>query len=263
MTTSQTNGAATKKLVAITGANQGLGYYAAQQMASSGKYHVLIGSRDIDKANKAIEQMVSDDSYTVDKANLEPLKIDVNEDESIKAAAKSVEDKHGKLDILMLNAGIAGAQAASKNGTGPTLRELYQQHYDTNVFGAAVTVDAFLPLLRKSTEKRIGFTSSGLASLALAVDPSAHASYSAAMYPIYRSTKTSLNMIMAHYARLLETEGFIVSASDPGYCATNLNNHQGFKDPRDGCKALIIAATGPKEKVHALMVDDQGKAVPW
>ncbi|KAK5156206.1 hypothetical protein LTS14_005093 [Recurvomyces mirabilis] len=263
MTTSQKNGAATKMLVAITGANQGLGYYAAQQMASSGKYHVLVGSRDIDKANKAIEQMMSDDSYKVDKADLEPLQIDVNEDESIKAAAKSVEDKHGKLDILMLNAGIAGAQAASKNGIGPTLRELYQQHYDTNVFGAAVTVDAFLPLLRKSDEKRIGFTSSGLASLALAVDPSAHASYSAAMYPIYRSTKTAMNMTMAHYARLLETEGFIVSASDPGYCATNLNNHQGFKDPRDGCKALIIAATGPKEKVHARMVDDQGKAVPW
>ena len=239
MTTSQ-NGAATKLLVAITGANQGLGYYAAQQMASSGKYHVLVGSRDINKANKAIEQMVSDDSYKVDRANLEPLQIDVTDDESIKAAAKSVEDKHAKIDILMLNAGIAGAQAASKNGNGPTLRELYQQHYDTNVFGAAVTVDAFLPLLRKSNEKRIGFTSSGLASLALAVDPSTHESYSAAMYPVYRSTKTAMNMIMvngeqslsstcmltraqAHYARLLETEGFIVSASDPGYCGEFLH----------------------------------------
>jgi NAD(P)-dependent dehydrogenase (short-subunit alcohol dehydrogenase family) len=40
---------------------------------------------------------------------------------------------------------------------------------------------------------------------------------------VYRSTKSALNMIMTQYAKTLEGQGFVVSASNPGYCATNLN----------------------------------------
>lgn len=251
-----------KTIALITGANQGLGYYAAQQMAASGTYHVLIGSRDVKKAEKAIQTLASDTSYKVSASDLEPLQIDLSSDESINKAVKNVAEKHGKLDILMANAGIASQQAPAEDGSGPSLRQLYQQHYDTNLFGTAVAVDAFLPLLRKSTAsngKRIAFTSSGLSSLTWAREKGM---YSAKNYPIYRSTKTALNMIMLYYANSLEEEGFVVSASDPGYCATNLNNNQGLKDPREGAKALIRAATGAKEEVHAWVVDEE-KSEPW
>jgi len=257
------NGSSSKPIVLITGANQGLGYYAAQQMASQG-YHILIGSRDFSKAEKAIEQLVADDSVKNTKDSFSPLQIDVTSDDSIAAAAKTVSEKHGHLDILMLNAGIAAAQAASTDGKGPTLRELYQQHYDTNVFGAAVTTDAFLPLLRKSTVeggKRIAFTSSGLSSIEWALTLGDN--MGGENYPIYRSTKTALNMVMVHYACLLEKEGYVVSASDPGYCGTNLNGYHGYRDPRQGAIALVKAAVGPKEKVHAKVIDDEGKAEPW
>ncbi len=159
------------------------------------------------------------------------------------------------LDILMPNAGIAYASG--------TTREQYQQMYDTNVFGASVTVEAFLPLLRKSTAaggKRIAFTSSGLASLKMAAEDQGN--YSGAKFGIYRSTKSAMNMVMVHYARLLEGEGFVVSSSDPGYCATNLNSYSGFKDPRDGAKALVRCATADKASVHAAMVDEEQK-LPW
>ena len=82
------------------------------------------------------------------------------------------------------------------------------------------------------------------------------------MYPIYRSTKTALNMIMLYYAKTLEKDGFVVSCSDPGYCATNLNGNQGFKDPRDGAKELVKTIVAAKEKVHGLLVGDQGPE-PW
>jgi len=252
-----------KTLVLITGANQGLGFYAAQQLAATGEYHVLLGSRDFSKAEKAIQQLAADSSLKVNAQDLEPIQIDVTSDDSIKAAAKTVEDNHGKLDILMNNAGIAGAQAANADGTGPSLRELYRQHYDTNVFGTAVVTDAFLPLLRKSTAptgKRIAFTSSGLSSLEWALE--SPGIYSGATYPVYRSTKTALNMIMVHYARLLEEEGFVVSGSDPGYCGTNLNGYGGVKHPREGAKVLIRAATDVKDKVHGRVVDEENKE-PW
>ncbi|TKA69242.1 hypothetical protein B0A55_04265 [Friedmanniomyces simplex] len=105
-----TNASSEKPLVLITGANQGLGYYAAQQLASTG-HRVLLGSRDLSKAHKAIEQLLADDSVKLSKDSLEPLQIDVTSDQSIQEAAKTVEDKYGRLDILMNNAGIATHQS--------------------------------------------------------------------------------------------------------------------------------------------------------
>ena len=254
---------AEKLLVLITGANQGLGYYAARQLAATGKHHVLIGSRDISKAEKAIQSLANDSSVKVDAEDFEPIQIDVCSDESIQTAAQTVEQKHGRLDILMGNAGVSSAQSAAADGSGPSLRELYHQHYDTNVFGAAQTTEAFLPLLRKSTAaggKRIAFTSSGLSSLQLAHDDDGN--FSAANYPIYRSTKTALSMVMLYYAKTLEKEGFVVTASDPGYCSTNLNGYHGMKDPRDGAKVLVKAAVDAKEKVHGRVVNEDGPE-PW
>lgn len=43
---------------------------------------------------------------------------------------------------------------------------------------------------------------------------------------------------------------------------TNLNSYNGFKDPREGAKALIKAATDTKENVHLRVVDENGPE-PW
>lgn len=152
-------------IILITGANQGLGYYTAQQLAAEGKYLVLLGSRDFSKAEKAIASLAADDSVKVDSKNLEPVQIDINDDASIQAAADTVEKKYGKLDILLNNAAIAlpTEEEAYKAG-GSTLRDFYRQHYETNVIGMIAAAEAFIPLLRKG-EKRLAFTSSSVGSL--------------------------------------------------------------------------------------------------
>ena len=154
-----------KSLILITGANQGLGYYAAQQLAAQGKYHVLLGSRDFNKAKAAIESLASDSSVKVDANNLEPIQIDINDDASIRAAVETVDKKYGKLDILLNNAAIAlpEEEAVYKSG-GSSLRDFYRQHYETNVFGTVAAAEAFIPLLRKG-EKRLAFTSSSMGSM--------------------------------------------------------------------------------------------------
>jgi NAD(P)-dependent dehydrogenase (short-subunit alcohol dehydrogenase family) len=155
-----------KTLVLITGSNQGLGYYAAQQLAAEGTYHVLIGSRDINKAKTAIESLAKDESVKVDANDLEPLQIDINDDASISAAAETVEKKHGKLDILLNNAAMAlpGEENVLKSG-GSSLRNFFRQHYETNVFGTVAAAEAFIPLLMKGEKKRLAFTSSSMGSL--------------------------------------------------------------------------------------------------
>lgn len=247
--------AVTKPLILITGANQGLGYYATQQLAATGKYHVLLGSRNITKANAAVDKLVSDTSLKVDRADLEILQIDVTNDASIAAAAEEVQKRHGKLDMLLNNAGIAGDESATPERS---IRQVYQGLFDTNVFGAAAVTEAFLPLLRKGESKRLAFVSTGLSSLTKASDGSQPMS----KFPLYRTTKVALNMVMLQYAQLLEPEGFVVAAPAPGFCATNLNNRAGKKDPREGAKMLVQALTAPKEQVHGRVVSESGKE-PW
>ncbi|KAG9517120.1 NAD(P)-binding protein, partial [Aureobasidium melanogenum] len=244
-----------KPLILITGANQGLGYYATQQLAATGNYHILLGSRDLHKADKAIESLVTDQSSKVNKADLTPIQIDVTDDESISAAAARVEHDFGSLDMLLNNAGIAAAQSASAD---QTLRQAYLQQFDTNVAGAAAVTETFLPLLHKGQSKRIAFVSTGLSSLQKADD----GSQSVSKFPIYRTTKTALNMVMLYYARTLEDQGFVVGAPAPGFCATNLNNHSGKKDPRDGARLLVEALLGRKEDVHARVFSEGGRE-PW
>lgn len=154
---------AEKTIILITGANQGLGYYAAQQLASESNYHVIIGSRDLSKGQKAIESLASDESVKVNARDLETVQIDINDDASIYAAAKAIEERHGKLDILLNNAAVALAEEQNLKST-PGLRDLYRQTYETNVFGTAVATEAFIPLLRKGA-KRLAYTSSSVGSL--------------------------------------------------------------------------------------------------
>ena len=91
----------TNKLITlITGANQGIGYYAAQKLASTGKHIVLIGSRDLKKGQKAIEELALDTSASVNKADLDAVELDLDSDISITAAAEKVEKKYGRLDIV-------------------------------------------------------------------------------------------------------------------------------------------------------------------
>ena len=155
-----------KTLILITGANQGLGYYTAQQLAAEGTYHVLIGSRDFNKAKTAIESLANDSSVKVDANDLEPLQIDINDDASISAAAETVEKKYGKLDILLNNAAVAlpNEEDVLKSG-GASLRDFFRLHYETNVFGTVAAAEAFIPLLMKGEKKRLAFTSSSMGSL--------------------------------------------------------------------------------------------------
>lgn len=243
-----------KSIVLITGASQGLGYFAAQQLASTGDHHVIVGSRNLAKSKETVEKLVA---ATPSSNDFEAIEIDVTSDASILAAVKHVEEKHGRLDMLLNNAGITTDHAISDTSA---IRSTYHSLYDTNLFGAVATTEMFLPLLHKGNGKRIAFTSSGLGSLKWASE--SDDIMSAINLPIYRSTKTALNMVMLHYAKLLESQGFVVSAADPGYCSTNLTSFVGGRPPTDGAKVLVRALLGKKEDVHAAVIDDSGKE-PW
>ncbi|KAF2172055.1 hypothetical protein M409DRAFT_62881 [Zasmidium cellare ATCC 36951] len=243
-----------KLTILITGANQGIGYHAAHQLAATGKYTVLLGARDITKGQRAVEQILSNESTNVQKGDILPVQIDLSSDESIAAAVRVVEERFGGLDILVHNA------AEGANTPDLSTREQYLESFNTNSFGPVVATEAFLPLLRKSDEKkggkRIIFLSSLLASSTATTSPAFP--FPAHYVSIYRASKAALNMSVLSFASLLGEEGFTVCALDPGYNKTRMTGFGGDKDPSEGARVIPMAIEAEREEVHGRFVHFEG-----
>lgn len=89
-----------KPIILLIGANQGIGYHAAHQLAAIGDYIVLLGARDASKGAQAVQQILANKETKVNPESIVPITIDLTSDESIFAAVKTVEESYGRLDIV-------------------------------------------------------------------------------------------------------------------------------------------------------------------
>jgi NAD(P)-dependent dehydrogenase (short-subunit alcohol dehydrogenase family) len=119
----------------VTGANKGIGRETARQLAGLG-ITVLLGSRDPGRGASAAAALGS---------GTHPVRIDVTDIASPRAAAEEIGGAYGRLDILVNNAGISVAVPADRTD-GATLRQVL----DVNVIGTLDTIRVFLPLPRRS-----------------------------------------------------------------------------------------------------------------
>ena len=221
----------------ITGANKGIGLATARLLGEAGMT-VLIGARNAERgeaAAKALAQDSLDASF---------LPLDVTDEASARAAASTVAAAHGRLDILINNAGIAigdGTRAAPSQTPLETVRTTFE----TNVFGVVAVTNALLPLLRESAAGRIVNVSSEVGSIGSMLDR-ASPLWPMASIP-YPASKAALNMVTAMYAKELAATPIKVNAANPGYCATDLNGNTGFRSARQGAEVCLHLATLPSE----------------
>ncbi|KIA75509.1 short-chain dehydrogenase [Aspergillus ustus] len=237
-----------KPLILITGANQGLGFASAKQLVSTGKYRLILGARSQEKAEAAVKELGGSEDLT-------PVVIDLDSDRSIEAAAAFVKERFGSLDILINNAGIN--RSSDPNAT---LRETYRAVFETNVFGVAVMVENFLPLLRASQyhDRRIVNVTSGLGQIGIAYSPTSEYSAKVWELPVYRGSKAALNIINAVDAVRLREEKILSVVAAPGYCRTNFGGYTGVKDPEDGARPIVRAAVeGSPDELFGTIVDDE------
>jgi NAD(P)-dependent dehydrogenase (short-subunit alcohol dehydrogenase family) len=211
---SQTN--QSKLIVLITGANQGVGYATAVELAKDSNYHVLLSARDLSKAQTAVSNI---SKLPETCTTLEPIQLDVTLHESVTNAVSYVKNTFGKLDVLLNNAGI--------NSSNPDPVEALIANLSTNVTGSVRCAELFLPLLRASQEKRLIFVGSSTGSLTHASDPNSPYYGSNAFgrkYSEYRASKAAIHLLMIEYDKKLRDEGFKVCVADPGLVITNLVN---------------------------------------
>ena len=221
----------------ITGANKGIGLATARLLGEAGMT-VLIGARNAERGEAAAKALAQDGL----DASFVP--IDVTSEESVRSAADTVASAHGRLDVLVNNAGIAIGDR-TRAAPSQTALETLRTTFETNAFGVVAVINAFLPLLRESAAGRIVNVFSEVGSIGSMMDRTSP------MWPMasvpYPASKAALNMITAMYAKELADTTIKVNAANPGYCATDLNGNTGFRSARQGAEVCVHLATLPPD----------------
>jgi NAD(P)-dependent dehydrogenase (short-subunit alcohol dehydrogenase family) len=244
------------KVAVVTGANRGLGFATARRLGQSG-VKVIIGARDPTRGEEAADRLRREG------LDAEPLSIDVESPASVHEAAKQVAHRHGRIDILINNAGILPEATASDLDRPLDLR-IFRQTFETNVYGAVSVTQKFLPLLRKSASGRIVNVSSTMGSLTDQTDPSSQ--YYSLVVPAYQMSKAALNGLTIALSKVLTDTSIKVNSVCPGWVQTDLggpDNRAAAPTPPDEAAQIVadmalIGDDGPTGH----FVDRQG-TVAW
>jgi NAD(P)-dependent dehydrogenase (short-subunit alcohol dehydrogenase family) len=240
----------TEKIALVTGANKGIGREISRQLAAQGVL-VLMGARDPQRGEQAVADL------RAQGLPVEFIQIDVTSQPSVEKAAAEVDRRHGRLDILVNNAGIALDWVPASELTV----EAFQKTFDTNLFGVFRVTKAFLPLLKKSGHGRIVNVSSGLGSLNRTADPNSTLTVQNQLLA-YCSSKAALNMMTIHFAKELRSAGIKVNSANPGFTATDMNQHRGPRTVEQGAAEPVRLALLPDDGPTAGVFSDTG-ADPW
>jgi NAD(P)-dependent dehydrogenase (short-subunit alcohol dehydrogenase family) len=240
-----------KTIALVTGANKGIGYEIAAGLGALG-WSVGVGARDVVRRDTAVEKLraIGVDAFGV------PL--DVTDDTSVSAAAALIEERAGRLDVLVNNAAVTGGMPQEPTLVSPDQVRLV---VETNVLGPMRVINTMLPLLRRSASPRIVNMSSGVGSLARQ-SATTHELSTGPISGAYSPSKTFLNAVTLQYAKELRDSNILINLGCPGFVATDLNGFRGVRSPEQGAAIAIRLATLPDGGPTGGYFEDAG-TIPW
>jgi NAD(P)-dependent dehydrogenase (short-subunit alcohol dehydrogenase family) len=203
--------------VVVTGASTGIGEACARHLASIG-FRVHAGVRKPEDAERARS------------AGLEPLTIDVTDEQSVRAAAASLGD--GPLAGLVNNAGVAVAGPLEFIPVDEFRRQL-----DVNVVGQVAVTQAFLPAVRKARGRIVNMGSIGGRVALPLLSP-------------YAASKFAMEAITDSLRRELRPWGIHVAIIEPGAIATPI-----WDKSREANEELAKGAPPEAEQLYGKLIE--------
>jgi len=248
-----------KRVVLVTGANQGVGFQVSKELAARG-FTVLVGSRNFERGEVAARE-IGPGAFAI--------QLDVTDRVSIAEAAGRIRRDFGRLDILVQNAAISNTRKGSltlpefakiSRASNASLDEVLAV-WETNVFGVLAVHQAMLPLLREASSANIVVVSSGVGSLTTNADPAYR--YHGMFGPVYPASKAALNAMALAMMVELEDTPIRVRIVSPAFTKTNLNGYAGTESVEDGSREVVrVALLGPDDPAGTF-TRWENTNIPW
>jgi len=225
----------------VTGANRGLGFETCRQLAQLG-LTVILSARDLTKGEVAAKQLI--------ERGLDVIfyELDVLNQSHMNRIIRQIEQRFGRLDVLVNNAAIL--YDTWQSAVNAEL-EIVNQALASNLFGPWKLSQLCIPLMKRNNYGRIVNVSSGAGSL----------HYMGSGSPAYSVSKAALNAFSRILAADLHGTGILVNSIDPGWVATDMGG-RGGRPVEDGAKGIVWAATLPDNGPSGGFFFD-GKHAPW
>ena len=179
------------KVAVITGGNSGIGYSTAKELRERGVHVIITGRR-----KEAVEQAASALNAIGFVADQSSLK-------DIECLASDVANRFGKIDLLLINAGITKFSPIEF-----AEETMFDEVMNVNFKGAYFTLSKFIPLLNENASVVL------LSSTSATISPP-----SASMYA---ASKAALTAVMKIAAVELASRKIRVNAVSPGPVATEI-----------------------------------------
>jgi NAD(P)-dependent dehydrogenase (short-subunit alcohol dehydrogenase family) len=229
-----------KRIALVTGANKGIGFEVARQLARK-SFHVFLGARNEKAGRAAADKLQSDGEVTF-------IQIDVADPESIKRAAKEFSKQSERLDTLVNNAGIL---LDDDKDILKVSVETFEKTLRTNTLAPLLVAQTFAPFLQKSDAPRIVNVSSGGGQLADGADGWA---------PAYCISKTALNGVTSQLTAALPK--FAINSVCPGWVRTDMGGANATRSIQEGASGVVwLAADAPQNETGKFWRDR--KVIPW
>ena len=221
-----------QRVALVSGASRGIGAEIARELAGDHGFLVFAGARNPDDVESG--------------DGIEPIRLDVTDEDTIYSARQRIESDPGRLDALVNNAGVYG------DPTGAADYELDVAHevLEVNTFGPWRLAQAFLPLLRRGDAPRIVNVSSGAGQLS---DMNGgHAGY--------RLSKAALNALTRTLAN--DERDVKVNSMCPGWVRTDMGGSAASRSVEEGADTAVWLATLPDDGPTGGFFRDR-KPIPW
>ncbi|MEY2585725.1 MAG: hypothetical protein QOD80_1751 [Verrucomicrobiota bacterium] len=229
-----------QKTALVTGANKGIGFEVARELARMG-FRVFLGARNAKAGRAAAEKLQGAGEVVF-------LEIDISNEKSIAGAVDELARQSEHLDVLINNAGILLDEDKSALTLTP---DIFEKTLRTNTLGPWLVAEAFAPLLKKGREPRIVNVSSGGGQLEDGADGWA---------PAYCVSKTALNGVTVQLAAALPK--FAVNSVCPGWVRTDMGGENATRSVAEGAATIVWLATAAPHDLTGKFVKDR-KVIPW
>ncbi|CEJ68781.1 3-oxoacyl-[acyl-carrier-protein] reductase FabG [Chryseobacterium oranimense G311] len=221
------------KIAVITGGNSGIGYATAKKLKENGAHIIITGRR-----KEAIEK-------AADELNATAMTADQSKLNDIENLVSQVKEQFGKVDILLINAGITKFSTIEQ-----TTESLFDEIMNVNFKGAFFTLSRFIPLLNDGASVII------LSSTSATISPQSAS--------IYAASKAAINAVVKIAALELASRKIRINAVSPGPIATEIMDKIGLNEELENhlIQSIPMGRMGKAEEVadmiHYLTSENAG-----